>query len=242
MDNVESSVPQYIQISDTLLDKIESGELTPGERLPSERLLSDMFDVNRLTLRKALSRLEKHGVIIRKHGKGNFIAEPKIERQTGHLVSFTNGMQRRGLAPGAKVINIEQRQVEAGIAEKLNVPVLTMVYYVLRVRMINQEPAMLEQLWVPVSCFPELELHDMNERSVYEIMETEYGIKMTKSHRSLEPAVATKYEAELLDIEEGTPLMLERRRGFDQNDNCVEFGKDLYRGDRFHFVFSNVEP
>jgi GntR family transcriptional regulator len=236
MENVKSSVPQYIKIADSLINQIESGELAPGSRLPSERLLSELFDVNRLTLRKALSRLESQGLIIRKHGKGNFISEPKIEGQTGQLVSFTNGMQRRGLAPGAKVISIEQRPVEASIAEKLNVPVLTPVFYVLRLRMINQEPVMLEQLWVPVNCFPGLEHQDLNNRSVYEIMKTEYGISMTKAQRSLEPVIATEYEAELLGIEVGAPLMLEQRLGFDQHANCVEFGKDLYRGDRFRFM------
>jgi GntR family transcriptional regulator len=241
MENVEANVPQYIQIADNLINQIESGELAPGTRLPSERTLSELFDVNRLTLRRALGKLEAQGLIVRKHGKGNFIAEPKIERQTGRLVSFTNGMQRRGLSPGAKVINIEQRQVDAAIAKYLNVPILTLVHYVLRLRMINQEPVMLEQLWAPVNCFPELEQQDLNKRSVYEIMETEYGISMTNAQRSLEPVIATKYEAELLGIEEGTPLMLEQRLGFDQNANCVEFSKDLYRGDRFRFVMANSD-
>lgn len=241
MEKVESSVPQYIQIADSLLNQIESGELAPGTRLPPERQLSELFDVNRLTLRRALSKLEAQGLIVRKHGKGNFIAEPKIERQTRQLVSFTNGIKRRGLAPGTKVINIEQRPVEAAIAKQLNVPVLTPVHFIIRLRMINQEPVMLEQLWAPVQCFPGLEHQDLNNRSVYEIMKTEYGISMTSAERSLEPVIATKFEAELLGIEEGTPLMLERRIGFDQNANCVEYGKDLYRGDRFRFIISGAD-
>ena len=241
MQNVETDVPRYIQIADSLLDQIESGELAPGTRLPPERTLSELFDVNRLTLRRALGRLEAQGVIIRRHGKGNYVAEPKIERQTEQLVSFTSGMQRRGLAPGAKVINIEQRPVEAAIAKQLKVPVLTPVYYVLRLRMINQEPVMLEQLWVPVGCFPRLESHDLNDRSVYEIMESEYGVSMTSAQRSLEPVVASEFEAELLGIETGAPLMMERRLGFDQNADCVEFSKDLYRGDRFRFVTAGTD-
>jgi GntR family transcriptional regulator len=239
MDNIESSVPQYIQIADSLLDQIESGELAPGSRLPSERTLSELFDVNRLTLRRALSRLEANGLIIRKHGKGNYIAEPKIERQTRQLISFTNGIKRRGLAPGAKVINIEERPVEATIARQLKIPVLTQVIYILRLRMINKEPVMLEQFWVPANCFPGLENQDLGNRSVYEIMENEYGIKMTKAQRSLEPVIATKFEAEILGIDAGAPLMMERRLGFDQNSNCVEFSKDLYRGDRFRFIIAD---
>ena len=239
MDNVKSSVPQYIKIADSLIDQIESGELEPGTQLPSERKLSVLFDVNRLTLRRALSKLESQGLIIRKHGKGNYIAEPKIERQTKQLISFTNGIKRRGLAPGAKVINIEQQPVEAAIAKQLKIPVLTPVYHVLRQRMINLEPVMLEQLWVPVNCFPGLENQDLNNRSVYEIMKSEYGITMTRAQRSVEPVIATKFEAEVLGIETGAPLLMERRLGFDQNSKCMEFSKDLYRGDRFRFVIAD---
>jgi GntR family transcriptional regulator len=239
MENIKSSVPQYIQIADSLINQIESGDLAPGTRLPSERKLSELFDVNRLTLRRALSRLDAQGLIIRKHGKGNFIAEPKIERQTKQLISFTNGIKRRGLAPGAKVIHFEQRPVEATIAKQLKIPVLNPVFYVLRLRMINQEPVMLEQLWVPVNCFPGLENQDLENRSVYEIMENEYGIMMTRAQRSLEPVIATKFEAEVLGIDTGAPLMMERRLGIDQNSNCVEFSKDLYRGDRFRFIIAD---
>jgi len=236
MKHTNINVPRYIQIADSLLDQIESGQLSPGSRLPPERTLSELFDVNRLTLRRALSRLEGSGLITRQHGKGNYVAEPKIERQTGRLISFTHGMERRGLAPGAKVITFEQRPVEAAIAKRMEIPMLTPVYYGYRVRLINQEPVMLEEFWMPVDAFPGLEHHDLTNHSTYEIMESEYGISMLKARRSFEPAIATEYEAELLEIEAGVPLMLVRRLGFEQDGHCVEYGKDLYRGDRFRFV------
>ena len=235
MEN-KADVPRYIQIADSLLDQIESGELAPGTRLPPERTLSELLDVNRLTLRRALGRLEALGLIIRQHGKGNFVAEPKIERQTGRLVSFTHGMERRGLAPGAKVITFEQRPVKAAIARRMKMPVLTPTYYIRRLRSINQEPVMLEVFWMPAHYFPDLERHDLTNHSTYEIMEAEYGVSMIKARRTFEPVVATEYEAELLGIEAGDPLMLVRRVGFDQKERCVEYGKDLYRGDRFRFV------
>jgi GntR family transcriptional regulator len=67
-------------------------------------------------------------------------------------------------------------------------------------------------------------------------METEYGICVTRARQSLEPVIALNYEAELLDILPGAPLMLQRRLSFDQENRPVEYGKDLYRGDRFRFV------
>ncbi len=238
--NNAENIPRYIQIADNLLDQIESGELEPNTRLPSERKLSELFDVNRLTLRRALSRLEVQGLLVRQHGKGNYVAEPKIERQTGRLISFTHGMERRGLAPGAKVITFEQRPVEAAIAKRMEVPMLTPIYYGHRLRLLNHEPVMLEEFWMLAHNFPGLEHQDLTNHSTYEIMESEYGISMLKAQRSFEPAIATEYEAELLQIEVGFPLMLLRRLGFDQKGRCVEYGKDLYRGDRFRFVTEEI--
>lgn len=231
-----ANTPRYIQIVDSLLDQIESGELSPGTRLPPERKLSKLFDVNRLTLRRALARLEVLGMIIRKHGKGNFVAKPKIERQTRQLVSFTHGMERRGLAPGAKVIKLEQRPAETSLSKKLNVPVLAPVYYGHRLRSINQEPVMLEEFWMPVEWFPDLENYDFTNRSTYEIIQEEYGVSIIKARNTYEPVTASEYEAELLEVNPGAPLMLVRRLAFDQNERCVEYGKDLYRGDRFRFM------
>ena len=236
ISSLKMAVPLYIQIAESLLDQIESGELVPGDRLPPERELSKMFGVNRMTLRQALRVIEMQGLVIRRQGNGTYVAEPKIEREADLLVPFTRGMRRRGYMPGAKVIMLEQRPVEVSVASYLKLPVSAPVYYVHRLRFINQEPVMLERFTISVHRFPGLEGHDLENRSVYEIMETEYGVLITKARQSLEPVIATEYEAECLGIEQGAPLMLERRLGFDQDGQPVEYAKDLYRGDRFRFV------
>lgn len=236
ISHLTAAVPLYIQIAESLLDQIESGELVPGDRLPPERELSKVLGVNRMTLRQALRVIEAQGLIIRRQGNGTYIAEPKIEREADLLVPFTRGMRRRGYMPGAKVIVLKQQPAEVSVANYLKLPISASVYYMHRLRFINQEPVMLERLTISAHRFPGFEDHDMGNRSVYEIMETEYGVSITKARQSLEPVIATDYEAECLGIEPGTPLMLERRLGFDQEGHPVEYAKDLYRGDRFSFV------
>jgi len=231
-----TAVPLYIRIAEGLLGQIESGELSPGDRLPSERELSEALDVNRMTLRQALGLLETQGLLVRRRGDGTYVARPKIERQASRLVPFTRGMKRRGYVPGAKVITFERRRAEAALAQKLGLPVAAPVYFVRRLRLLNQEPMMLERLTMPAHRFPGLERFDLAKHSVYDVMETEYGIIVGRARQSLEPVVATEYEAELLGVQPGAPLMLERRLGLDQDDQPVEYGRDLYRGDRFRFV------
>jgi len=236
INRYETSIPLYVQIAESLLDRIESGELRPGDRLPAERELSQMLEVNRMTVRRALQVLELQGLLMRRQGDGTYVTAPKIERQAGNLVPFTKGMQRRGYTPGAEVITFERRPAEPSVAKELQLPVSAPVYHIRRLRLINQEPVMLERFTLPVRRVPGLERYDLASRSVYEVMETKYGISVTRARQSLEPVVAAEYEAELLRVNPGAPLMLEQRLSFDQDDQPIEYGNDLYRGDRFRFV------
>ncbi len=232
----KTAVPRYVQIADSLLQQIESGELVLGERLASERKLSETWEVSRMTLRAALQSLESQGFLERRQGAGPFVAQPKYERQAGKLVPFTEAMRKRGYKTDAKTVMREQRSATASIAQKLQISTGDLVYVFHRVRLINDEPVLLEKFTMSVAQFPNLESYDLENRSIYEIAKTEYGIVASEAQQSLEPVLATEYEAELLDIEPGVPLMLERRLAFDQGKRPFEYGHDLYRGDRFRFI------
>ncbi len=240
MNEITKSAPVYAQIAQSLRHRITSGDLKPGDRLPSERSLSQCLGVTRRTLRQALQVLESEGLIVRRHGVGSFVSEPKIERRAERLSSFTAVMTRRGLKPGARIITFERQPAHADIAHQLDLLVSTPVYYVRRLRLLNREPVMIEELWMAVHRFPRLDRYDMEARSLYEIMETEYGVAMARARRTLEPVAATEEEAQLLGTRPGAPLMLERRLGYSQDGEPVEYGKDRYRGDRFRFTAEDV--
>lgn len=231
-----SAIPLYIQIAESLKARIESGVLSDGDRLPPERALSEMLGVNRLTLRRALRLLAGDGLLIRRQGKGTYIARPKIERHAGSLVSFTRGMQRSGYTPGAKIISFSQTPVDVSLSKELQLPISAPVYLIQRLRTLNREPVLLERYTIPAEAFPDLQRFDLESRSVYEVFEREYGVAVRRARQSLEPVAATEYEARLLEVDPGAPLMLERRLSFDEKGKPVEHGKDLYRGDRFRFV------
>jgi GntR family transcriptional regulator len=236
------SIPLYIRIAESLVGQIESGELAPGDRLPAERELSEKLGVNRMTLRRALRVLEMQGMVQRSHGVGTFIAEPKIDRQMNAVFRFTRGMQKRGFTPGAKVISIELRLAGVALTRELGVPASSPVYQIIRLRSINQEPVLLESYAIPSQRFPGLDAYDLENRSVYEVLETEYGVAIVQARQSFEPVVASAFEAELLGVRLGAPLMLEKRTSFDRENRPVESGRDRYRGDRFRFVAEAAMP
>jgi GntR family transcriptional regulator len=230
------SLPLYIQIAEGLIDQIKSGELAPGDQLPPERELSERLGVNRMTLRRALQVLETEGLVLRKHGIGTYIASPKFDRLTSTVFRFTHGLQQRGFTPSTRVIAVEQIPVGAALAKELLLPISSPVYRILRLRCMNHEPVLLESYTISTQRFPGLDGLDLETRSIYEIMEREFQVSISRARQSFEPVAATEMEADLLGVEPGAPLMLEERLSFNEIGQPVEYGKDRYRGDRFRFI------
>ena len=235
------SIPLYIQIAEGLIAQIASGELNSQDRLPPERELSEELGVTRMTLRRALGVLESQGLIIRVHGVGTFIAEPKIERQLEKVFRFSSRIQERGFIPGAKIISIERIVTDRALSNKLALLDSSPVYSILRLRSINKEPVMLESYAIPEERFPGLDQYDLEGRSIYEVMEIEFGVSIIRARQSFEPVIATTFEAELLNVAVGEALMLEKRLSYDGDNIPIEYGVDRYRGDRFRFV-TEAEP
>ncbi len=227
----------YRRIAAHLLKQIARGKLKAGTRLPPERELARELDVNRLTLRQALQELELEGRLMRKHGSGWYVTEPVIERQAGKLFSFTIGLRKRGIATSGRIVRCLTRTVDPNIAALLKLRVTAQVYDLQRLRYINDEPVALERYTLSAHRFSNLDRYDLANRSIiYDVLEKEYGVAIANARQSLEPVAAGAYEAKLLAIQVGAPLMLERRLSFDGKGNPVEYGADLYRGDRFRFV------
>lgn len=236
MNQLQTTVPLYIQIAEGILDRIQSGALAPGDRLQPERELSEALGVNRRTVREALRVLESEGLIERKQGVGTFVSQPKVEREVDRLFSFTKGMRGKGFQPGANLILLEKRIPDLSVVQRLQLTPTSPVYYGLRLRLLNNERTMLEKFYLPYSFFPDLDKHDLNQRSLYEVFQTEYGIIPTEAEQSIEAVKATEFESEMLGIGIEEPVILERRVTFDQHQRPIESAKDVYRGDRFRFT------
>ncbi len=232
----EIRLPLYASIANELQFQIKRGDIKPGERLPTERNLSIELGVNRMTIRRAMQILEQLGLIIRRQGAGTYVAEPIIERQAAKLISFTKGMKSRGYEIDSRVVQFEEIKLGTSLSNELGNKAFDFVYQIHRLRLINHEPILLERLLIPVEYFPNFIKHDLSKRSLYEVMDSEYGVKVVQAKQSLEAVNASAYEAQLLEIELGASLMLEKRISEDEEARIVEYGKDLYRGDRFRFI------
>ena len=231
-----AQLPRYQQIVEALLDRIEKGDLAPGDRLPSERALSEEFDVNRRTLRNALAVMERRGMVERRQGAGTFVTNPRFERKAGEFFPFTEGIRHRGFEPGSLIVSLQKLPASPAVAERLQLKSDSEVWRFHRLRSVNEEPFLVETFSLPSALAPEIDQFDLSDRSVYDVLEHEYGVVIDSAELSLEAVAISEFEAELLRVPIGSPAILERHLAYDTTGRPVDYGYDVYRGDRVRFV------
>lgn len=231
-----SYVPFYIQVMDALKEAVADGEFKPGDQLPGEPELCRLFDVSRTVIRQALKELEFEGMIVREKGKGTFIAEPKIEES---LFQELTGTYQDMTAKGHRLVSqvLKQEVMPAGkkVAAYLQIEVGALVIQIDRLRFVDDEPIVLVTTYLPESLFPDLEEVDLREQSLYSYLEIEYGLVIERGKRTLEAVPANEYEAELLQVAKGAPLILLDSVSFVADGTPVEYYHALHRGDRSRF-------
>src|SRR5579864_1137043 len=118
--NGQRAIPAYQKIQESIRERIDGGDLKPGDAVASERELARVHRVSLMTARHALAGLEREGVVERRRGAGTFVAPPRIH--FNKLMSYSEQMSSRGLAPNSKIITSKIIEDEAEIAARLKLP------------------------------------------------------------------------------------------------------------------------
>lgn len=238
--NKKIPIPLYYQLKQHLTERIDHGELKPGEFIPSERELSEQFEISRMTVRQALQELVVEGRLIREKGKGTTVAAPKISQGLLKLTSFSEDMLKRGMKPGAGVVDVSVKPASPGIGQKLHLSEIDPVLVVTRLRMADDKPMALETTHLPLSRFSGLEGADFNNMSIYEHLKEQYGIEASSASQTIEVGMPRPREIELLQTERNVPVLLIERVTFDEQRQPIELVKSVYRGDRYK-LFAELE-
>lgn len=232
----KSHLPFYVQLEEILRATIERGQLKPGERLPGELELCQTYDVSRTVVRQALKDLTDQGLIVRDRGKGTFIAEPKIsESLVQKLTGFYQDMVDRGLTPVTQVIKQEVVPANEIIAGYLSLKPGTPVIEIERLRFIQNEPLVLVTSFLPYALCPQLAHIDLSKRSLYAYLEKEANLFIARGRRTIEAVPAGEYEAQLLQIEKGAPLIKLDSVSYLNDGTPMEYYRAFHRGDRSRF-------
>jgi GntR family transcriptional regulator len=220
-------------VRDQILSMLD--ELSVGDALPSERRLSTDLSVSRPTLRSVIDELVREGLLLRRHGSGTYVAEPKIALPLT-MTSFSEDMSRRGMVPSSRVVSFELTSAGAKLGQRLRLSPVEEVWVITRLRLADDETMAIEWLHAPRRLLPDLKREDLAQRSFYELLRERRGIVIASGVQTIEPTVTSPEEADLLGVPVHSPAFLFERTTEGQGGEVVEFVRSVYRGDRYRLV------
>ncbi len=231
--------PLYQQIKGLILQSLQAGEWKPGEVIPSEMDLAARFRVSQGTVRKAIDELAAENLVVRRQGKGTFVAthaEQQVQYRFLRLVPDAGDASEEG--PAQRTI-LECRRVRAtaDVARLLALRSGDAVVQVRRVLSFGGTPTILEDLWLPGAAFKGLSSERLADwrGPTYAMFEVEFGVRMVRAQEKLRALGADAEQATLLDVPRGTPLLSVERVAFTYNDVPMELRRGLYRTDTHHY-------
>ncbi len=230
-----TGLPLYRRIEADLRDRIRSGALRPGSQAPTEPELMAEYGVSRATVRQALAGLLAEGLLEIRRGLGTYVTAPRFEHTIGGFYSFSREIERHGLQPGTKVLELRTEPAADVVADALGVHAGTAVVALRRLRLAGPDPLVVETSHLPAARFPGLEAVDFARVRLYDTLMNAYGCRPTRARETFEPVLLTADEAALLDQRRGEPALSVERIAFDQDDVPIEFCRSTVRGDRYRY-------
>lgn len=228
--------PLYRQIRDLLMESLRRGEWVPGALIPSETELASRFQVSQGTVRKAIDELAAENLLVRRQGKGTFVAthhEPKAQFRFLRLASDRG----EPLVSRSRFLHCQRTSADAEIAARLGVRTGATLIHVRRVLLFGSTPRVLDDIWLPATPFRRLtgELLAQYKGPLYALFESEFGMRMIRAEEQLRAVAAGADEARALHVEVGAPLLRVDRVAYSYGDRPIEFRRGHCVTTDFHY-------
>lgn len=232
----DSGIPLYRQVADTLRAEIEA-HTSAGAAIASEAELERRFGVSRITVRRAVDELVHQGLLVRRQGSGTFVVRPKVSEELGVLHGWTDGMRAQGLEP--RTVDAEMLQVvppawvadALGLAEAMPRTVLR----IQRLRYADGEPLCLMVDYLRLEYVPGLAEQGLHGESLYETLETRYGLELARAEDTVTARGASVLEARLLGVAPGEPVLFVTRVTYLSGGEPVGAATVVSRADRYEY-------
>lgn len=228
--------PLYQQIKALITQSLQAGEWKPGELIPSEVDLAVRFKVSQGTVRKAIDELSAENVVVRRQGKGTFVATHHEARSQFRFLRLKpdQGIQQY---PTSRFLEVKRIRAPSEISKLLDIKMGDSVIFIRRVQSFDGVPTILEELWLPGAIFKGLTAELLNDYKgpMYALFETEFGTHMIRASEQIRAVSADPATAELLNVEIKTPLLNVERVSYTYGDKPVEFRRGLYTTLSHHY-------
>lgn len=226
---------KYYNIASKIESKIRTYNSLDEIMLPSERELAKAFEVSRVTIRKALEKLEGKKLVVRQQGKGTFINQRKITQPIVESVSFSRLAEEHGLVSNTELVEAKMRIANQNDVEllSLNSNESKAIVYVARKRYLNGQLVSLEISYFK-NDFSFLLDYDLEQCSLYNIIHKR-GYELKIQSRTIEIIEADNFLSKQLNIKVGTPILLMLGRIKDQNNITINYVQEFLLADKFKF-------
>ena len=229
--------PLYQQIKALMTQNLISGEWVPGEAIPSEMELAARYGVSQGTVRKAVDELAAENIVIRRQGKGTYVAthsEEMIKLRFLRLVA-ANGCKE---LLDNKLLSCERAKAPANIARMLDIRTGSAVVVINRLLLFSSKPLILDRIVLPAKPFKGITSEQINlfKGSMYRMYETQLGIRMVRAEERLTAVGADEEAASNLGLALGTPLLSIERVSYTYGDKPMEWRLGLCLTDDHHYL------
>ena len=224
--------PLYQQIKVLILQSLQAGEWKPSTAIPSEIELAARFKVSQGTVRKAIDELAAENLLVRRQGKGTFVAthaERHVQYRFLKLIPDNGDPSDEGPAE-RRIIDCKRTRASVEVARALAMHPGDAALQVRRVLSFAAVPTILEDLWLPAAPFKGLTAERLRDYNgpMYALFETEFDVRMVRAEEKIRAVVPDAEQCELLEISPQTPLLSVERIAYTYNDVPMELRRGLY--------------
>jgi phosphonate utilization transcriptional regulator PhnR len=221
---------QYLKIKETIVEQIDSGLLQARHKLPSERKLAEAFATTRVTLRAALSSLEAEARLYREDRRGWFVCPEPLSYDPSSTLNFMSMAKNQGREAFSELIEARKMLATKQAAALLQVPMLTDIYHINRVRFLEERPVVYVSNYIKAAHFPHLLDHDFTP-SLTDVYLKYYAVRYQTTHYRVSTTCLFGEIAQALRATPGSPAMLVERINYDQNDQLIDCDLEYWRHD-----------
>ena len=230
-------IPKYLQISAWLKKLIQTGRYKEGERLPSEIELSELCEVNRNTLRQAISELTAEGLLRREKGKGTFVSLPKsvpLKHKLERISSFRDDLNEIGIEENTRLLKKKIEDAPDHVAKALVLGPDSKAIVIRRLRMGNNLPLVYEESYLPSEMFNDIFDMDLTG-SMYKILSERFDVVLARSDQTLRAVNLNKQIAKLFGLPKNSSGLYMESVTYNENNIPIEVLCAYYRGDKYVF-------
>jgi GntR family transcriptional regulator len=231
--------PLYQQIKGLILNSLRVGEWKPGEVIPSEMELTTRFRVSQGTVRKAIDELAAENLLVRRQGKGTFVATHAAQHVQFRFLKLgpDSGMPGSEGPAQRDIIEFRRTRATADVARALALRTGDAVLQTRRVLSFSGTPTILEDIWLPAAPFKGLSAERLASYNgpTYALFETEFNVRMVRAEEKIRAEPAADGLEQLLKVAPGTPLLSVERIAYTYDDIPMELRRGYYRTDTHHY-------